>query len=82
MHADLERVVRALAAVYETHAAGCCWHILADDGNVRRKDVAFCVKDARTHGHPACLAVIEPMLALSWTQRRHLLRHYDRYGAS
>jgi hypothetical protein len=81
MHPNVATTISALQAVYRTNAAGCCWHILADDGNVEQGHVIFCEEYAREHGHPACIAVIEPMSKLSRTQREKMVaKHYDKYA--
>lgn len=50
--------------------AGCCLHIVVDDGNIDDDDVAFCVQEAERREHPWCEALARVMLRMSKTQRR------------
>jgi hypothetical protein len=59
-------------AIYARHAGGCCFHILLDDGNCDRSDIAFCCEWAREKGHPDCIALAEKMQHMSPTQARKL----------
>ncbi len=61
-----------VAALYEQHSAGCCWHVVLDDGNVNDDHVKWCAKLATELGHPDCVALVGPLAAMSITQRRKL----------
>ena len=32
--------------LYQRNAVGCCLHIVLDDGNIKDKDVEFCINQA------------------------------------
>lgn len=76
---DVELVIKLLREVYKDSAAGCCWHILADDGNIERGHVRFCVAECLKHDHPHCRAVMGPMSRLTYTQRAEVYDRYDEY---
>jgi hypothetical protein len=65
-------------AIYQTHAVGCCLHVVLDDGNVQDAHVAFCQDEAQARGHAHCLALAEMLLTMSKTQRLKLGRLVDR----
>ncbi len=48
-------VMPIVQRIYE-HTAGCCLHIVVDDGNIRDCDVASCLEQAKTRGHEDCIA--------------------------
>lgn len=66
---DVLPLVRRL---YAKNRAGCCLHIVLDDGNVRDADVQFCVKYAQDAGHPECEELARALLLMSKTQRLRL----------
>jgi len=43
--------------IYARHAAGCCWHVVLDDGNYA--SAKFCIEFARKEGHPDCCALAD-----------------------
>ena len=59
-------------ALYMRHPAGCCLHIVLDDGNVDTSSVEFCVNYATKEGHPDCLYLANLLLQMSRTQRLKL----------
>jgi hypothetical protein len=52
--------------------AGCCLHIVLDDGNIQDDHVAFCLNKARERGHLECIACAEKLLLMSKTQRKKI----------
>ena len=62
--------------IYSRHAAGCCWHVVLDDGNIETHLVEYTI----AHDVPSCpdsspkdCANIGPLiLKMSPTQRRKL----------
>jgi len=62
-------VIPYLRSIYARHSAGCCLHILLDDGNVRQADAEFCLAQARDRGHADCLAAAELLVRMTRTQR-------------
>jgi len=75
-------VIPLLKIIYARHAAGCCLHILTDDGNVRDSDAAFCLETARQHGHQDCVAAAEKLVQMTQTQRRKIYDSYAEYVQS
>jgi hypothetical protein len=67
-------VLPLVNAVYARHCAGCCLHILTDDGNVDNDHAAFCLTSAQERGHADCLAAAEMLVQMSRTQRRKVYR--------
>jgi hypothetical protein len=66
---DLSKLGRDIDRIYETHAAGCCLHIVLDDGNNDDASVAFCQKWARDRGHVLCISVADRFAQLTEEQR-------------
>jgi len=58
--------------LYARHAAGCCLHIVLDDGNTDDRSVRHCIGTAIRAGHWPCAALAYKLLAMSKTQRRKL----------
>lgn len=55
--------------IYFRSAAGCCWHIVLDDGNIEDSLVQSCMSDAQ---HIECREIGPLILKMSPTQRRKL----------
>jgi hypothetical protein len=53
--------------------AGCCWHVLLDDGNFG--SVEFCAEVAATYGCAPCLALVPLARLASPTQLRKAAHH-------
>lgn len=62
-------VLPLVDAIYARHAAGCCLHILTDDGNVSDVDAAFCLELATKTGHRDCEEAAGLLVRMSRTQR-------------
>jgi hypothetical protein len=58
--------------------AGCCLHIVLDDGNVHDDNVGFCIERADEVGHERCLKLARTLLLMSRTQRLKLYRSARR----
>jgi hypothetical protein len=81
----LRRVRDLYYAVYDSDGggAGCCLHIVLDDGNIQDDHVQYCLEKARLANHPNCVALAEALLSMSKTQRLKLGRHgYDNLPLS
>jgi hypothetical protein len=59
-------------ALYARNSAGCCLHIVLDDGNVRDSDVDCCIESARKKGHADCETLALLLRKMSRTQRGRL----------
>lgn len=58
--------------IYARHSAGCCLHVVIDDGNLRDCSVRYALAEAE---HEDCKALAAILLRMSPTQRRKV------YGA-
>lgn len=65
-------------AVYARDSAGCCAHVVLDDGNSRTVFVEGCLSDAIARGHADCVALCRALLCCSQTQRRKIARSMVR----
>ena len=65
-------VLPLVNALYARHSAGCCLHIVLDDGNVSTGSVEWCVGDATERGHEDCVRLAKLLLQMSRTQRLKL----------
>lgn len=66
-------VKEMISQIYDEHRAGCCLHIITDDGNIRDPDVKFCVEYAKKQGHQLCYEVACAISKMSELERAHLL---------
>jgi hypothetical protein len=79
---DWHEGIAPAAVVYARHCAGCCAHIILDDGNVEQHHAEFCLAQAQDRGHADCLALTELLARMTQTQRAKLFKHYDLYAGS
>lgn len=68
------RAVELAATIYARHAAGCCWHVVLDDGNYKKADVEACIAWAAKAGHADCMELGPLLLRMSRTQRDKVSR--------
>jgi hypothetical protein len=61
--------------LYRQHPAGCCLHVVLDDGNTKDRFVAFCEQYAKEKGHAECRELARELAKLSLTDRKKLRRH-------
>jgi len=68
---EIAPLVRAL---YRSRhgGAGCCLHVVLDDGNVEDSSVEFCILYATERGHEFCTALGRALRSMSRTQRLKL----------
>lgn len=67
-------VLPLVRAVYQRHCAGCCAHVVIDDGNVDQEFTESSLERARELGHADCIALCEALVQMTPTQRRKLSR--------
>ena len=67
----------AVRAIYARHLAGCCLHIVLDDGNLEDSSVDVCIAHSIREGHAECETLARNIRSLTGSQRR-LLRHLHR----
>jgi hypothetical protein len=70
------------ASIYARHGAGCCLHVVIDDGNLGDSTIRYCLDGAE---HDDCRALAVMMLQMTPTQRRKLYAtslHMQRSCAS
>lgn len=70
-------VLPLVKALYKRNSAGCCLHVLLDDGNVGDSTAAYCLQYARDAGHHDCEELASKVVLMSATQRRKLA-HFAR----
>lgn len=69
---QLTRAIDLAGSIYARHAAGCCLHIVLDDGNYEDHHVAYCRKYAIENGCDECLELSDLLLLMSPSQRHKL----------
>jgi len=70
---SLPKAKRMLEQLYNRHGAGCCLHIVTDDGNIRDSDVTFCIGYAQQHNCVFCEEFAVVLEELGELGRAHLL---------
>ena len=72
-------VLPKVRAYYETNPVGGSLHLVLEDGNVRDKDVQFCLEYAISKGDIEGEELAKILLTMSKTQRLklHELGYYD-----
>jgi hypothetical protein len=65
-----------IRAIYDSPGggAGCCLHIIVDDGNTTDSSVEVCLAEAKKQQHPMCDMVAVFLGTLTRAQRRAFLR--------
>jgi hypothetical protein len=71
---DVLPMVRAYRA---KHGVGGSLHNVLEDGNVKTRDIAFCVERAQKAGDLESVQLGEMLLAMSQTQRKKISEHCD-----
>lgn len=66
--------------IYARHGAGCCWHVVLDDGNTTRSIIDHSAETAGECGYMDCKALGELASLLSCTQFRKLSRTLGEEG--
>jgi hypothetical protein len=76
----VEQIVPLIEAIYRTRGglAGCCLHLVFDDGNYGRDSVAYCLEIAREYKHERCIKLAELCLEMSRTQLAKASRKASR----
>jgi hypothetical protein len=67
------RIKRRVTQLFNRSGAGCCLHIVVEDGNLRDDHVDFCIKEATDHRHSECEALARDIRALTEEQRKEVL---------
>lgn len=67
------RAVGMIEQLYHRHAAGCCLHIVTDDGNIQDKHVDHCVEYAEKMGHRQCHELARLLQSMSVEERAQAL---------
>jgi hypothetical protein len=71
-------VLPIVKAIYERHCAGCCLHIVTDDGNAEQECAEFCLTYARDQGHEDCIQAAEMLVQMTETQRFEVYKRKER----
>lgn len=72
MKPTVPEIAPMVRALYARHSAGCCLHIVLDDGNVGDDCVKSCIREAIERGHADCMKLSIILLVMSRTQRLKL----------
>ena len=67
------RILKRLEQLWARSSAGCCLHIIVEDGNLLDAHVEFCIKKAMQQGHSECEALARDIRMLTESQRRVIL---------
>lgn len=73
--ASWQEAIPLAKAVYQRHCAGCCAHIVTDDGNIEQDCVNWALARAQEQQHPDCIALLEMLARMSSTQRGRLYKN-------
>ncbi len=73
-------VLPLLREIYTRHCAGCCLHIVTDDGNVEQDHIDYCVGYARERGHEDCLRAATMLAQMTITQRMKVYKSYAKFA--
>jgi hypothetical protein len=71
-------VLPIVQRLYARHSAGCCWHIVLDDGNTEPSSTKWVIDEWLTKSDcnaPECRDLAELLPLMSTTQRDKLCRH-------
>lgn len=60
--------------IYEHHGAGCCMHIVTDDGNLEDVHVQHCLKSAYLSDHFHCMSLAALLLTIPEDMREDALQ--------
>jgi hypothetical protein len=61
-------LVPLIKAVYEDHCAGCCLHIVTDDGNYGPSNIEYVLNRALRESHPICIEAAKMMSLMTVSQ--------------
>jgi hypothetical protein len=76
--AEATAAYERIRAFMRQHPAGCCLHIVLDDGNLENGFVDYCLEYATTNGHEECMAVAKIVQRMSKTQRKKAWTRFSR----
>lgn len=65
--------VELVQSIYVRHGAGCCMHIVTDDGNIEDGDVQHCLEFAMKRGCPECIALAALLLTIPESLRNETM---------
>lgn len=70
-------VLPLVNAIYRRHCAGCCLHVVTDDGNCEQGFAVSSLRWAREQGHADCIAAAEMLVLMTPTQRKKVYRSHS-----
>ncbi len=73
MKPTVPEVLPVVQALYRRNGAGCCWHVVLDDGNTAKHFVLSTVEGG-VCGAPECMRLAELLPSMSVTQVTKLSR--------
>lgn len=83
---DLRKMVLLARRIYKRHAAGCCLHIVLDDGNLTDGNVEFvygwaaATNNFEKGQHEDCVNLARMLELATEEQRKALYERYDTYA--
>lgn len=66
---EIDRAIEMARQIYQRNAAGCCLHIVLDDGELSSGYIDYCIRQARKAGHEDCLELALLLSKLSLQSR-------------
>lgn len=84
MRTKIDEAVAALRKVYRDNgnAAGCCLHIIADDGNIEQSHADWVAGYACAIRHGDCINAADLLEDMTDTERAQVYARYDDYAGS
>ena len=73
----MQEARRLVDSIYKRHCAGCCWHVVLDDGNIEDNVVAWVANEwleQTACKRPECRTLAPLMIKMTKTQRKKLGR--------
>lgn len=74
MKPTVREVAPFVVALLRGHPAGCCLHVVLDEGNLSNSAVHHCLSIAYGNAHPVCVGLCLLLGQMSKTQRAKLLK--------
>lgn len=71
MKPTVPEVLPLVRAVYRRHSAGCCLHVVLDDGNAEQHFAESCLAGVDAE-HEDCRQLAAALVLMSFTQRAKL----------
>jgi hypothetical protein len=67
-----------VSALYDSHPAACCMHVVVEDGNTSASALAVCAAEARRATHTTCMYIAAELGRLTVDERRRFVSPRSR----